>query len=144
MNCVITGEPIQESEPHFKCGGVHISLKGVDRLSKAAKVVARNYAPPKAIEYDPEYTQQQNDLYKGFMEWIAKHAPEVNKMSKPITIEQYLILKGEKNNSQGDKVEITRKECQQYLLQIENNKDYIKKYNSPYLCILAWHKNNQK
>ena len=55
------------------------------------------------------------------------------------TIDQFLKLKGELETDVKI-LPLTPQELKQYLLNIENNKTYLKKYTSPYLCILNWHK----
>lgn len=96
--------------------------------------------PPKQKE---DFTPEQHKQYKNFLAWIAKHTPEINKLPKPITIKEFLILSGQVKNSSGQLMQISGIEIKEILEKIENNKVYLKKYRSPYLCITHWTKNNR-
>lgn len=68
-------------------------------------------------------------------------------MKKPFTIKEYVTLTGEMPDAKsptGFKPGISKKDVIKYLQAIENNNTYLKKYRSPYLCVLAWHKNDNK
>jgi len=108
---------------------------------KGNEIEVNKPLPPAA---ENEFSETQNIAYKLFNDWIVKYTPSVNKLPKPITIKEFLILRGEIPNSKNEIIKISKSECQTILESIENNKDYLKKYRSPYLCILHWHKNNLK
>ena len=109
--------------------------KGKERKGKEGDL-------PQAAENDPEFSDEQNELFRKFQGWMLKNTPTVVKMEKPLTIKEFFVLRGTIPNSNGKIVSITKQECQDILLSIENNKNYLKKFRSPYLCILAWHKRN--
>ena len=100
-------------------------------------------ASPK-VKNDFIPTKEQQDSYENFLGWMNENTPTVAKMDLPITVKQLFILRGKLPNSKGVIREIPKSEVLDMLLQIENNKQYLKKYRSPYLCVLAWYKNNHK
>ena len=101
---------------------------------------------PQAAEKKTDWkpTEKEIESYQKFMAWLEENAPSVAKMEKKITIEQLFKLRGLLPNSTGGRYQISKQQVTEYILAIENNREYLKKYRSPYLCILAWHKRNQK
>lgn len=92
-------------------------------------------------------SEKQNDSFLKFQNWIATEVPEVSKMAKPFTINEYVTLTGEMPDTKsptGFKPGISKSKVIEYLQAIENNKQYLKKFRSPYLCVLAWHKKDNK
>ena len=90
--------------------------------------------------------EKQIESFNKFIDWIKIDVPEIAKMKKPFTINEYVTLIGEMpdNKSQtGFKPGISKKQVIANLQSIENNIGYLKKYRSPYLCILAWNKENR-
>jgi hypothetical protein len=85
-------------------------------------------------------TKQEAESYNNFIKWMAENTPAVLRMEKPITIRELFVLRGLIPNSSKKTVEISKAKTQELLLAIENNKTYLKKYRSAYLCICAWHK----
>jgi len=96
--------------------------------------------PPKQTD---NFSEEQHIQYNHFIKWIATNTPEINKLPKPITIKEFLILSGQVKNSSGQFMQISGIEIKEILEKIENNKVYLKKYRSPYLCITHWTKNNR-
>lgn len=113
--------------------------KGRERKGKEGVLPA---TPKKKNEFIPNEAQIKS--FESFKAWMDENTPTVAKMEIPITIKQLFILRGLLPNSKGVTTVIPKEECLDMLLQIENNKQYLKKYRSPYLCILAWHRNNLK
>jgi hypothetical protein len=91
--------------------------------------------------YGDIFTDDQKKRFEEFQKWIAKDLPEVSKMKKPFTIDEYLKLKGEHPKTKT--TAISKEELVNTLRSIENNTTYLKKYRSPYLCILNWSKNQK-
>ena len=112
-----------------------------ESIVKESKVVLPA-SPKKKDDFIP--TPKQIESFENFKRWMDEHTPTVAKMEKPITIKELFILRGLLPNSKGVIKEIPKDECLEMLLAIENNKVYLKKYRSPYMCILAWHRNNKK
>lgn len=92
-------------------------------------------------------TDKQKESFEKFQQWIIDEVSEIAKMKKPFTIKEYVTLTGEMPDAKsptGFKPGISKKDVIKYLQAIENNNTYLKKYRSPYLCVLAWHKNDNK
>lgn len=89
-------------------------------------------------------TEQHLKSFERFKGWMEENTPLVCKMKNKLTVKQLCILTGLIKDSTGNKIEIQKAEVYEYLLQIENNKEYLKKYNCAYSCIRRWHKQNQK
>lgn len=108
-------------------------------LSQATET--QNENKKKNKEFIP--TEKQQKSFENFMEWMNEHAPSVAKLEKPLTVKELCVLMGVIPNSKGVIQAISKDECLDMLLAIENNKEYLKKYRSPYLCITNWHKKNK-
>lgn len=89
-------------------------------------------------------TDAQRDAYDRFIAWMKEHTPNVLAMDRPLTVKQLCILRGEIPNSKGRQVGVSREVCQQILLEIENNRQYLQKYRSPFLCIMSWSDRSHK
>lgn len=82
-------------------------------------------------------SNSENDEYRRFCKWLLDKAP--NCMSerysiKPPIEEEYMKLRAH----------ISISELTEYVLSVENNNEYLKKYKSMYLTFLKWIKNNGK
>lgn len=87
----------------------------------------------KERENESGFTTEQKDLFKRFTDWITANAPRVQKMKKPITIDEFLKLDKDINR------EVLKKVC----VSMENYADLHKKYISANLTILNWAKREQ-
>ena len=58
------------------------------------------------------------------MAWLEDNAPSVAKMEKKITIEQLFKLRGLLPNSTGGRYQISKQQITEYILAIENNREY--------------------
>lgn len=76
----------------------------------------------------PTYTQEEKDLFKNFQTWIEKNAPRVNKLSKPLTIDEYISLRKK----------VPKEVLVKVLNAMQNRADLLKRYVSAYLTILNW------
>lgn len=113
----------------------------------------RRYTNKEGIKNDKEIkpngfiaTPEQSLSFEKFQVWMSEHVPEVTKMAKPITLVQYVKLIGQypdEKSETGFMPGISKKRVTEILYSIENNTQYLKKYRSPYLCILAWQKENK-
>lgn len=86
--------------------------------------------------------ENHKPAFEKFEKWILENTPFVAKMKNPFTFDQFLKIRGIVPIG-ANKIEIHAEEIKTYLMQLENNKDYQKKYLSPYLCCLQWHKNSK-
>lgn len=116
----------------------NLPIKGNERKGKELSSIQTTISLGKN-----QYSEDQNKQYQHFLNWIATNTPLVNKLPKPITIKEFLILSGQVKNSSGQFMQISGIEIKEILEKIENNKVYLKKYRSPYLCITHWTKNNR-
>lgn len=83
-------------------------------------------APPPPPPPDPK-----EESFKRFMVWVDEHAPRVNKMQKPFSLDQYTELGVKK----------FRKDfIESLLLEMENYAPLLKKNISAYLTFLKWAK----
>jgi len=119
------------------------SLPPNNKGNKDNKVITNEDIGASHPKKTDEYTPEQHTQYKNFLAWIEKNTPEINKLPKPITLNQFLIISGQRKNTAGQYMAISGLEIKEILEKIENNKVYLKKYRSPYLCITHWTKNNR-
>lgn len=76
----------------------------------------------------PSHTQEEINLFNEFQKWINKHAPRVNQMKYPFTIDEYLDLRKKLN-----------KDLVLKLLKLMHNRaDLLKKNLSANLTIQNW------
>ena len=109
--------------------GVNIITKKVD-INPQKKKENKN---EKERENESGFTTEQKDLFKRFTDWITANAPRVQKMKKPITIDEFLKLDKDINR------EVLKKVC----VSMENYADLHKKYISANLTIRNWAKREQ-
>lgn len=74
------------------------------------------------------FTSEQEELYKKFIKWSKENIPNVSKMQKPLSIDEYFKLK----NSFPSQFIIT------LLYKMDNYKDIKKKNVSTYRTFLNW------
>jgi hypothetical protein len=79
----------------------------------------------------PGPTDEQKGLFKNFKLWLSQHAPRVDQMKEPLTIEQYLKLREK----------IPKQNLIKILLAMQNRADLLKKNISANLTIQNWSKN---
>jgi hypothetical protein len=92
---------------------------------KESKVKEKNGAPP-------THSPEENEQFKTFENWIHRVTPRVAKMKKPFTIQQFLKIKKLLNG----------KQISDLLKAMENRADLLKKYESAYLTLTRWSKND--
>jgi hypothetical protein len=78
----------------------------------------------------PVYSQEDEDKFIGFQEWMLKHASMVTKMKYPFTIEQFLKLRKE----------LPKEQVKCLLMKMHNYVPLLKKNASAYLTIINWSK----
>lgn len=88
-------------------------------------------------------TEVQVSAHAQFIAWMRQNTPSVARMELPITVEQLCILRGQIPDATGNYLKISKEDCQRMLMSIENNKEYQKKFRSPYLCLISWHTNKK-
>lgn len=87
-------------------------------------------------------SSSQNTEYIAFGGWLIRNAPNCLQGCypiKPLTEEQYTILR-----DGNGKYALGKQELCDYILSIENNVTYLKKYKSMYLTIANWSKRDGK
>ena len=87
-------------------------------------------------------SSSKNTEYVAFGGWLIRNAPNCLQGCypiKPLTEEQYTILRDDKG-----KYALGKQELCDYILSIENNVTYLKKYKSMYLTIANWSKRDGK
>ena len=87
-------------------------------------------------------SSSKNTEYIAFGGWLIRNAPNCLQGCypiKPLTEEQYTILRDDKG-----KYALGKQELCDYILSIENNVTYLKKYKSMYLTITNWAKRDGK
>ena len=87
-------------------------------------------------------SSSKNTEYIAFGGWLIRNAPNCLQGCypiKPLTEEQYTILRDDKG-----KYALGKQELCDYILSIENNVTYLKKYKSMYLTIANWSKRDGK
>ena len=75
------------------------------------------------------HTPDQKKLFSAFSDWIERHAPRVNKMKEPITIDQFITIRQKMTN-----LIVT-----ELLLQMHNWEPLLKKNRSAYLTLSNWY-----
>jgi hypothetical protein len=80
----------------------------------------------------PTRTKDEILKFEAFEKWLNKNTPRVQKMQRPLTIEDYFNLK-EKLNANV---------VQELLMSMENYGPLLKKNVSAYLTVLKWSKND--
>jgi hypothetical protein len=96
--------------------------------------------PPNYNEYNNTNTivlvfdEKQKSEFEKFAEWIETHAPDLNRLKEPISIQQYWKLR-----EHYKKIEITNM-CE----KMHNNANLTKKYKSAYITLKNWLKNETK
>lgn len=113
-----------------------------ERINNLLPLAETDTSPFAKLHNYPKATPEQVEAFDKFSAWIVEHTPHVAKMKNQITLKNFLVLKGAIKNSKGKTVSITKDETQTFLLKIENNAEYQRRYLSPYLCIIDWHENN--
>ena len=78
--------------------------------------------------------------FEKFEKWIEENTPFVATMKHPISFEDFLKIRG-LIPINGKKTIIPSEDVRTFLMNIQNNKVYQKKYTSPFLCINLWYKN---
>lgn len=76
------------------------------------------------------HTPEQKNLFKNFQAWMGKHAPRVNQMKEPLTIDEYLKLR----------IKFNKETLCNLLLAMQNYKPLLSKSVSANLTILNWSK----
>jgi len=80
------------------------------------------------------FDEKQKSEFEKFAEWIETHAPDLNRLKEPISIQQYWKLR-----EHYKKIEITNM-CE----KMHNNANLTKKYKSAYITLKNWLKNETK
>lgn len=96
--------------------------------------------------YLPDFkpTDKQLMVYRNLIDWMARNTPAIARMEQKLTVWQVAAIIGDiPHPSTGIFKKIDVSECYRILLNIENNKEYLKKYRSPYLCLLNWSENKK-
>lgn len=78
-------------------------------------------------------SNSENDEYSRFCKWLLDNTPNCISGTydiKPPNENEYIKLRSQ----------LSQKELTEYILSIENNSDYLKKYKSMYLTIRNWSK----
>jgi hypothetical protein len=78
----------------------------------------------------PAHSQQNQDEFKAFQEWLLRNAPKVARMTHPFTIDEYLRLKKD----------LSKEQFQDLLLRMQNYRSLLKVYESANLTIRNWAK----
>lgn len=89
----------------------------------------------KEEDIPPTHTEKEIESFKVFKSWIKQHAPRVDQMDEPFTIDQYLSPRIRQHNSD---------ELKLLLEQMHNWKDLIKKNVSAYKTLLTWQRREEK
>lgn len=80
------------------------------------------------------FDETKKSEFDKFSEWLQTHAPDLNSLKEPITIQQYWKLR-----ETYKKIEITNM-CE----KMHNNTNLTKKYKSAYITLKNWLKNETK
>ncbi len=117
---------------------VNIIALNVNIIAKKVNIGTQNKKEKKIIEGDgegegkkqPTHSPDDKKLFKNLLSWIDLNAPRVNKLNKPLDIDEYLSLR---------KI-MDRKELTDLLVSMHNYKPLLTKNISAYLTILRWRK----
>lgn len=80
-----------------------------------------------------EHTPEEIAIFQKWISWIKENAPDINKLSEPLTIDQLLKLR------ESESVEM----IQAVMMQMHNYKA-LKKYKSTYLTLKNWIKREKE
>lgn len=81
-----------------------------------------------------EHTPEEIAIFQKWISWIKENAPDINKLSEPLTIDQLMKLR------ESESVEM----IQAVMVQMHNYKALTKKYKSTYLTLKNWIKREKE